>query len=147
RISVLVDTADSADERPAIVVGIDGFGSVDLTQQQEPRQQRGGLLIQGSFVLDPCLQERGKRYQVWVNYGRSRDHSFFTWAGSDSGVKTCPQKRVWGIAVGISRYDSGSSLKYAHQDAERFFDFWKEQKFYGVGRLSLLSAPGTGDIR
>jgi hypothetical protein len=146
RISVLAGISDPDKTPSEIVVGIDGLGSVDLTQRSRLQQSRG-VLMNGSFVLDRCLQERGKSYRVWVQYGRWRDHKFITWNGNDSGMKACPQRRIWGIAVGISKYDGGPSLKYAHQDAERFFEFWKDQKFYGVGRLSLLSAPVEGSIR
>src|SRR3712207_8839261 len=42
-------------------------------------------------------------------------------------TQPCDPPRVWGVFIGISRYDGSNKLTYAHEDAKRFFDFWKTQ--------------------
>jgi hypothetical protein len=131
-----------------LVVFIEGMGQVDFKKAPVRRRLGPEVLIDASFDLPPCLQRPGKSHRLWVRFEDAKESRHLTYVGTDSGVEDCGQKRVWGIAVGISKYDrENSSLQYADQDAQRFFDFWNSHGFYKVDRFALLTVPKTGTGR
>ncbi|QJP14612.1 WD40 repeat domain-containing protein [Starkeya sp. ORNL1] len=140
RLSIRASSSDATSQRSPLTIAIDGFGRMESAKEHGRRLQSDGLLIDASFDLPECLRHQGKNLRIEVNFEGAREGQYFTYAGPDSAA--CPQKRIWGVAVGISDYGSrNSSLKYADQDAQRFFDFWKNQGFYKVARFALLTAP------
>jgi hypothetical protein len=139
----VINFSGSSDPLP-ITVGADGSESVKL-QNVRPSRDGPDLLIDASFDLDQCVRMPNTSLRVWAQFADSKlstatDKKAFLYGGPPG---SCPDRpRVWGVVIGISNYEVGNKpLLYAHEDAERFFRFWTEQKFYSVGRLTLLSAP------
>jgi hypothetical protein len=136
--------------RPKISVGVDGMGVVIFDRARQPSYEGRDWLIDGSFKLDNCLQTPNRLLRIWTQLsdqgqGNGSDTKVLKYEGAPGS--SCAKPRVWGVVVGISKYEAGNkSLRYAHQDVKRFFDFWKGQGFYDVGRLTLLTAPLEGPV-
>jgi WD40 repeat protein len=127
-----------------ISVGTSGMGTVKLDGVQ-PRYDGSDFLMDGSFTIDNCLQTEQRILRIWTQFtdqklNNSTDEKTATYKGPPG--TPCNKPKVWGIVVGISAYVAGNKpLRYADQDARRFFDYWKGQDFYDVGRLTLVTAP------
>lgn len=142
-VRVRIQTSKFDDSKP-LNLGIEGFGTIQIDLRR--RKQGSGMQADGSFALPRCLQRSDKSWRIWAEYEGSRDNQYLVYKGTDSGLKECAKPKIWGLVVGISKYDR-VSLKFAHQDAERFFNFWKDQRFYEVGRLTMLLAPDSGNAQ
>jgi WD40 repeat protein len=109
-------------------------------------------IISGELTLNDCLKTTGRRSRIWAQFSdleltdRAASSRFITYKGASAG--TCPKPKVWGIFIGISKYQPGNAdLLYADQDARRMFEFWNRQSYYDRGQLVLLEAPANGDAK
>ncbi|SFJ98023.1 caspase family protein [Bradyrhizobium sp. cf659] len=106
-------------------------------------------IIPGEFELNGCLTSPGRRSRIWAQFSdpelidSTPSSRFITYTGESAG--TCPKPKVWGIFIGISKYQPGfPDLRFADQDAKRMFEFWNRQSYYDRGELVLLEAPAGG---
>lgn len=109
-------------------------------------------IIPGEFELNGCLTSPGRRSRIWAQFSdpelidSTPSSRFITYTGQGAG--TCPKPKVWGIFIGISKYQPGfPNLRYADQDAKRMFEFWNRQSYYDRGQLVLLEAPAVGTAK
>lgn len=153
KLRVRIDNFAGALTASSVIITVQGMGTVGLTGS--PAWQQGNDAgIEGSFALNECLRKKGQTIRIWAQFSDRAVEADPTIAAVNSGARVvydgepsgawCAPGRVWAVAIGISGYDK-DPLKYADQDAERFVAFWRNQRFYDIGRIAVLKAPSGGN--
>jgi hypothetical protein len=119
----------------------------------ESRSIGGHYVIEEDFQLNECQQQDGRAIRISARFKNknAQDSRIVEYKGS---TLPCNLPRVWGVVVGISKYDRLPELNYADQDAESFFEFWSRggggdgrEPYYDIGRLTLISVAADGSAK